>query len=124
LLWPEGSEVKVIEEEAFDDTQLKRWVIPGSLQYIGARMCPSTTELLLTRESSISMFEKWKASFMVNRNEVMGTRTGHEIEEGDREGGKDGQDRKHGKGGQDRKHGKDEQDRKHGEDGRSINNTN
>jgi hypothetical protein len=78
LLWAEGSKVKVIEEEAFDDTQLKSLVIPGSLQYIGARMCPSTTELLLTRESSISMFEKWKASFMVNRNEV-GAKLTHNI---------------------------------------------
>jgi hypothetical protein len=62
----------VIEEEAFEHTQLKKLVILGSLQYIGVRMCPSKTELLLTRESKITKFEKWKASFMINRNEVMG----------------------------------------------------
>jgi hypothetical protein len=72
----------VIEEEAFEQTQLKKLVIQGSLQYIGPQMCPSKTKLLLTKESKIPKFEEWKASFMVNRNEVMGTRTGHEIEDG------------------------------------------
>jgi hypothetical protein len=81
LLWAEGNKVKVIEEEAFERTQLKILVIPGSLQYIGARMCPATTELLLTRESMISKFETWKALFVANRNHVMGRRTGHEMEE-------------------------------------------
>jgi hypothetical protein len=81
LLWAEGSKVQVIEEKAFEGTHLEKLVIPGSLQYIGCRICPSTTELLLTSESRLPMFEKWKASFLVNRNEVMGTRTGHEMEE-------------------------------------------
>jgi hypothetical protein len=74
LQWTQGSKVEVIEKEAFESTQLKKLVIPGSLQYIGARMCPSTTELLLTKESSIPKFEKWKASLMANRWYVMGTR--------------------------------------------------
>jgi hypothetical protein len=91
LLWTEGSKVKVIEEEAFEDTQLKKLVIPGSLHYIGARMCPSTTELLLTRESMIPKFETWKTSFLLNRNHVMVTRTGHEMEDG--EDGEDGEER-------------------------------
>jgi hypothetical protein len=58
LLWAEGSKVKVIEEEAFERTQLYTLVIPGSLQYIGARICPSTTKLLLTRESRIPNFQR------------------------------------------------------------------
>jgi hypothetical protein len=86
LLWTERSEVKVIEEEAFEHTGLERLEIPGSLQYIGARMCPARTELLLTRESRIPKFEKWKASFMLNRNEVMGTRSAHEMEEHGQDG--------------------------------------
>jgi hypothetical protein len=97
LLWAEGSQVEVIEEEAFENTQLEKLVIPGSLQYIGARICPSRTELLLTRESKISKFEKWKALFMVNRNEVMGTRTGDEMEDG--VNWQDGNDGKGGKTG-------------------------
>jgi hypothetical protein len=53
-------------------------------------MCPSTTELLLKKESMIPEFEKWKGLFMFNRNEVMGIRTGHEMEEEDEQDGKDG----------------------------------
>jgi hypothetical protein len=101
LVWAEGSKVQVIEEEAFEGTHLKKLVIPGSLQYIGGRICPSTTELLLTSESKLSMFEEWKASFLVNRNEVMGTRTGHEMEDG--EDLKEGEDRTDGKDRKDRK---------------------
>jgi hypothetical protein len=74
LMSAEGITVKVIENEAFGVPQLEKLVILGSLQYIGARMCPSTTELLLTRESRIPMFEEWRASCMGNRNEVMGGR--------------------------------------------------
>jgi hypothetical protein len=96
LHWAEGSQIKVIEEEAFEDTDVKKLIIPGSLEYIGARMCPSTTELLLTKESSIRKFEKWRASFMVSRNEVMGTRPGHEMEDEDDE---DEEDRKDGRDG-------------------------
>jgi hypothetical protein len=87
LRWAEGSEVKMIEEEAFEGTRLKKLEIPRSLQYIGARICPATTELLLTRASTIPMFEEWKALFVLNRNHVMGTRTGHEMEEGEEEEG-------------------------------------
>jgi hypothetical protein len=83
LLWAKGSEVKVIEEAAFANTQLKKLVIPGSLEYIGARMCPATTELLLTRESMIPKFETWKASFLLNRDHVMGARTEQEMEDGE-----------------------------------------
>jgi hypothetical protein len=85
LLWTEGRKVKVIEEEAFEDTQLKKLEIPGSLQYIGARMCSATTELFLTRESKIPMFQEWKSSFLLDRDHVMGTRTGHEMEDGEEE---------------------------------------
>jgi hypothetical protein len=85
LLWAEGSKVEVIEEEAFEHTHLNKMEIPGSLQYIGARMCPATTELLLTKESMIPKFETWKVLFVMNRNHVMGTRTGHEIEDGEEE---------------------------------------
>jgi hypothetical protein len=92
LLWAEGSKVKVIEEEAFEHTQLKKLGIPGTLQYIGARICPATTELLLTRESMMRKFETWKALFLLNRNDVMGIRTGHEME--DAEEGEEGEDRK------------------------------
>jgi hypothetical protein len=86
LLWAEGSKVKKIEQEAFECTQLKRLEIPGSLQYIGVRVCPTTTELLLTKESMMPKFETWKASFLLNRNYVMGKRTGYEIEEGKQSG--------------------------------------
>jgi hypothetical protein len=82
-LWAERTQVKVIEEEAFEDTQLEKLEIPGSLQYIGARMCPATTELLLTTKSRNGMFTKRKRLFMVNRNHVMGRRTGHELEDGE-----------------------------------------
>jgi hypothetical protein len=105
-VWAEGSEVKVIAEEAFEDTDLKKLMIPGSLQYIGSRICPSTTELMLTSESRIPKFEQWKASFLVNRHQVMGLRTGHEMEEA-REDGHDVGDRKDG---QDEKDGKDRKD--------------
>jgi hypothetical protein len=72
LQWAEGIQIEVIEEEAFESTKLKKLMIPGSLQYIGARMCPSKTELLLMIESKTSKFETWKRSFMQNRSEVMG----------------------------------------------------
>jgi hypothetical protein len=95
VLWAEGSQVKVIEEEAFAYTQLKKLEISGSLQYIAARMCPATTELLLTTKSRIPKFERWKVLFLLNRNEMMGTRTGYEMEDGengeDREDGEDGE---------------------------------
>jgi hypothetical protein len=91
LHWARGSKVKVIEEEAFENTLLKNLEIPGSLQYIGARICPATTELLLTRSSAMMpMFQEWKALFVVNRNEVMGRRTGDEMEDGDE--GEDGEE--------------------------------
>jgi hypothetical protein len=61
-------------------------VIPGSLQYIGARICPSRTELLLTKEARVRKFEEWRVSFMLNRNVVMGTRTGHEMDDGEEDG--------------------------------------
>jgi hypothetical protein len=96
----------VIEEEAFEETKLKKLVIPGSLQYIGARMCPRTTELLLTRDPRIPKFQKWKASFMLNQNVVMGILTGHEVKE---EYGEDGKAREEGKSekeGKARKQGK------------------
>jgi hypothetical protein len=83
LLWAEGTKVKVIEEEAFEYTRLTKLEIPGSLQYIGARICRRTTKLLLTRESRIPKFETWKASFLLDRNHVMDTRTGHEMEDGE-----------------------------------------
>jgi hypothetical protein len=73
----------VIEEEAFESTKLKKLVIPGSLQYIGAPMCPARTEVLLTSESIIPKFEEWKASFVLNRNCVMGRRTGCEMKDGE-----------------------------------------
>jgi hypothetical protein len=72
VLWTGGSKVKVIEEEAFEDTQLNQLEIRGSLQYIGAWMCPARRELLLTKESANRRFEKWKASFLQNRTHVMG----------------------------------------------------
>jgi hypothetical protein len=72
VLSAEGSQVQVIEKEAFEHPWLKKLEIPGSLQYIGARMCPATTELLLTRESKIPMFENWKMLFLMNRNHEMG----------------------------------------------------
>jgi predicted metal-binding protein len=80
LLWADRSKIKVIAEEAFEATVLNQLVIPGSLQYIEARMCPETTELLLTSESKIAKFERWKALFLVNRTEVMGKLTGYEME--------------------------------------------
>jgi hypothetical protein len=83
LLWAERSKVKVIEEEVFGGTQLKKLEIPGSLQYIGARICPATTELLLTTDSRNPMFKKWKASFVANRNHVMGKRTRDEMGDGE-----------------------------------------
>jgi hypothetical protein len=92
VLWAEGSKIKVIEQGAFQDTKLKKLVIPGSLQYIGARMCPETTELLLTTESMTPKFEKWKASFMANRWYGMGTRTGHEMEDGEKKEEEDGEE--------------------------------
>jgi hypothetical protein len=69
LLWAEGNNVKRIEK-VFENRQLKKLVILGSLQYIGARMCLAITELLLTRESMM-----WKTSFVLNRNHVMRTPT-------------------------------------------------
>jgi hypothetical protein len=82
LLWAEGSKVQVIEEESFEKTKLKKLVILGSLQYIGARICPATTDLLLTRGAMMPIFEEWRASFVLNRDDVMGARTGHEMEDG------------------------------------------
>jgi hypothetical protein len=38
-------------------------------------------ELVLTEESKIPMFVKWKEGFVIDRNKVMGTRTRHEMEE-------------------------------------------
>jgi hypothetical protein len=97
LMWAQGSQIKVIEEEAFEKTQLTKLVIPGSLQYIGARICPATTELLLTSSSTIPMFEEWRALFVLNRDHVMGTRTGHEMEEGEEgENSEEGEDEKEG----------------------------
>jgi hypothetical protein len=81
LLWAEGSQVKVIEEEAFERTQLKQLIIPASLHYIGARMCLATTELLLPRGAQMRMFEEWRASFALNRNKVMGRRTFRELKD-------------------------------------------
>jgi hypothetical protein len=86
LLWAEGSKVQVVAEEAFEHTALRQLVIPGSLQYIGARMCPKTTELLLTSESEIPKFKRWKALFLVNRAEVMGTLRRHEMDEEETDG--------------------------------------
>jgi hypothetical protein len=105
LLWAEGSQVKVIAEEAFEATRLKQLVIPGSLQYIGARVCHGTTEVLLTKDSRIPKIERWKASFMINRNEVMGTLTGNEIED------EKDEEETAGQGEHDGKAGKDEQNR-------------
>jgi hypothetical protein len=56
--------------------------IPGGLQFIGAQMCLTTTELLLTKESRNPKFEIWKTSFLCKRDNVMGKRTGHEMEHG------------------------------------------
>jgi hypothetical protein len=106
----------MIEEEAFEETRLKELVIRRSLQYIGGRMCPSTTALLLTRESRIPKFEKWKAAFMINRNEVMGTRKRHEGE--DEEDGKEGECGKDEEDGKDGEGGKDEEDGENKEDGK------
>jgi hypothetical protein len=105
LLWAEGSKVKVIEEGAFEDTRLEKLEIPGSLQYIGARMCPARTELWLTSESRISKFETWKASFLLNRDYVMGTRTGHEMEDEE-----EGEERENGETGEDGQKGEDEEE--------------
>jgi hypothetical protein len=74
VLWAEGSEIEVIEEEAFEDTQLNKLELPGSLEYIGARMCPARTELLLTKQSANRRLQKWKAEFLQNRYHVLGTR--------------------------------------------------
>jgi hypothetical protein len=96
VVWAERSKIQVIEEESFEKTKLKRLIIPGSLQYIRPRICPTTTDLLLTRESMIPKFETWKALFLLNRNQVMGTRTGHEMEDDEESGGNEneGEDRK------------------------------
>jgi hypothetical protein len=80
VLWAERSKIKVIEEEAFEDMQLNKLEIPGSLEYIGARMCPARTELLLTKKSTNQRFETWKVSFLENRDHVMGTRRRKEDE--------------------------------------------
>jgi hypothetical protein len=64
----------VIKRQAFQNTQLKELVIPESLQYIEARMHPSTVELLLTSKSTISKFQKWKVLVLIDRNTVMKTR--------------------------------------------------
>jgi hypothetical protein len=80
VLWAGESEVEVIEEEAFENTQLNQLELPGSLEYIGARMCPARTELLLTKDSANRRFKKWKVSFLQNRNHVMGTRRRNEDE--------------------------------------------
>jgi type II secretory pathway component HofQ len=72
-------------------------------------MCPARTELLLTSESKISKFETWKASFLLNRDYVMGTRTGHEMEDGEereeREDGETGEDTQKGEEGEDGEEG-------------------
>jgi hypothetical protein len=81
LLWAEGSQVKVIEEAAFEGTQLKQLMIPGSLQYIGARICPATTKLLLPRGAKKGMFEEWRALLRPNRDKVMVRRTFRELED-------------------------------------------
>jgi hypothetical protein len=96
LQWAEGSEVEVLEEEAFERTNLSAFEIRGSLQYIGARICPGATRLLLPKESTKRMFGEWMALFVHNRDVVMGTRPGCELADGtDREHGdkeKDGQE--------------------------------
>jgi hypothetical protein len=92
LDWSEGSKVEMIEEEAFENTQLKKLVILGSLEYIGARMCPVTTKLLLTSESMIRMFEEWERLFLQNRNHVMGKRIRYEMEEEEEDKEDDGED--------------------------------
>jgi hypothetical protein len=84
----------MIEKGAFEDTHLKKLMIRGSLQYIGCRMCPSTMKLLLTKKPKRPKLDEWKASFIVNRNEVMGIRTGHEMEDG--EDGEEGEDLEEG----------------------------
>jgi hypothetical protein len=109
LQWDQGSKVEVIEREAFENTQLNELVIPRSLQYIGARICPATTDLLLTRESMIPMFEEWKTLFLRNRNHVMGKRTGHEME--NEEEGEEGEDEEDEEEGEDGEDGGDEKDR-------------
>jgi hypothetical protein len=45
-----------------------------SAKRIGEKMCPATTEQLLTRELRTPMFQEWEASFGVNCHHVMGKR--------------------------------------------------
>jgi hypothetical protein len=80
-VWAEGTQVKVIDEEAFEDTQLNELMISWTLQYIGSLICLSKMELLLTRESRMRKFEEWKTLFVVSGNEMMGKLTAHEMEE-------------------------------------------
>jgi hypothetical protein len=69
----------VIEGESFEKTKLKKLVIPASLQYVGARICPATTELLLTGGAKMPMFKEWKVSFVHKEDHVMGIQTRNQM---------------------------------------------
>jgi hypothetical protein len=80
VLWNKETHLAMIEEEAFEATGITKFVLPAGLVLLGARFCPATTQLFITKGSRVALFQEWRAQYIQNRNRVFGTPPRQEAE--------------------------------------------
>jgi hypothetical protein len=74
VTWEKGIKLEVVEEEAFENSALGRFLVLPSLVFIGARVIPQTTQIVLAKGDKMPIYQEWRRLYTTSRDHVHGTR--------------------------------------------------